>query len=144
MQQKLGKEYHHKLISSFGVLLEYITDLIKPEHSPVWRSIETATPTFKNHVICVKGYEEILQIAGYTVKKGTSLMFPGDVQEPDQAKLCVLAAELLMAKLEVEQMKNAVLQQGQQWEIRSNQSLSSCNHYNTEFHSAQKIEGKVL
>ena len=59
----------------------------------------------------MKGYEEILQIAGYTEKVGTSLQFPEDVHEPDKAKLSILAAELLMAKLEVEQMNSAAEQQ---------------------------------
>ena len=56
----------------------------------------------------MKGHEEIIQIIGYTENKGTALCFPDSVQEPDKARLCVLAAELLMAKLEVmEEMKNA-------------------------------------
>ena len=50
----------------------------------------------------MKGYESILQIAGY--KEDSSME---DVLEPDKGKLSVLAAELLMAKLEVEQMNNA-------------------------------------
>ena len=54
----------------------------------------------------MKGYEEILQTAGYTEKEDNSLGFPDHVQEPDKAKVSVLAAELLMAKLEVEQMNS--------------------------------------
>ena len=92
------------MTSSFDVLLKYIIDLIKPECPPLWRSIETADPSFQNHVACMKGYEVILQKAGYTVKVGTSLQFPDAVQDPDKAKLSVLAAELLMSRVEVEQM----------------------------------------
>ena len=110
------------MISSFTVLLEYVTDLLKPERPPLWRSIETADPIFKSHIACMKGYEDILRTAGYTEKKETFLQFPDTIQEPNKAKLSVLAAELLMARVEVE-MKNAVPQQRQ--EITSNQSLSS-------------------
>lgn len=60
----------------------------------------------------MKGYEEILQSAGYTVKEGASLRFPEDVQEPDKEKLFVLAAELLIARVEVEQIKCAAVKRG--------------------------------
>ena len=74
----------------------------------------------------MEGYEEILQIAGYTVKKGTLLMFPDSVQEPDKAKLSVLAAELLMAKLDVEQMKRAAVKQKQE----TTDSVTSAGMFN--------------
>ena len=101
------------VITYLDVLFMYILDLlISDNHRPLrWRIIDTASPFFKSRVACMEGYEEILQIAGYTVKKGTSLMIPEDVLEPDKAKLSILAAELLMAKLEVKQMKSAAVKQ---------------------------------
>ena len=62
----------------------------------------------------MKGYEGILQIAGYTKKEGASLQFPDAIQEPDKAKLSVLAAELLMARVEIEQMNCAAVEQKQE------------------------------
>ena len=56
---------------------------------------------------CMKGYEDILRTAGYTEKDENSLQFPDHVQEPDKTKLYVIAAELLMARLEVDQMNRA-------------------------------------
>ena len=52
----------------------------------------------------MRGYEEILQVAGYTEKEGTYLRFPGSVLESDRTKLHTLANELMMAKQEVERM----------------------------------------
>ena len=49
----------------------------------------------------MKGYESILQIAGYNEDFSME-----DVLELDKKMLSVLAAELLMAKMEVEQMNN--------------------------------------
>ena len=48
--------YHTLMISSFEALHKYVTDLIivKPEHSPMWHSIDTANPTFKDRVACMK------------------------------------------------------------------------------------------
>ena len=40
----------------------------------------------------------------YTVETAEAMEFPPGVNEPDKSKLCMLAAELLMAKLEAEQM----------------------------------------
>ena len=105
--QKLKKEtYYTLMISSFEALHEYVTDLMKPECSPLWHSIDTANHTFKDRVACMKGYEGILKLAGYTEKDGASLRFPDAAQEPDKVKLSTLADELLMVKLEVEQMKD--------------------------------------
>ena len=60
-QEKLGRKDYLKLItSSFDVLLKYAINLMKPECPPLWRSIETANPSFQNHVACMKGYEVIL------------------------------------------------------------------------------------
>ena len=60
----------------------------------------------------MKGYENILEIAGYKEKQDSSLEH---VEIPDKAKLSVLAAELLMAKLELEQMNSTsvAVEQGQ-------------------------------
>lgn len=57
---------------------------------------------------CMKGYEDILRTAGYTERDENSLQFPDHVLEPDKTKLYVIAAELLMARLEVDQMNRAM------------------------------------
>ena len=62
----------------------------------------------------MKGYEDILKTAGYTEKEENSLQFPEYVQEPDKQKLYVIAAELLMARLEVDRMNPASQSQQQQ------------------------------
>ena len=68
----------------------------------------------------MKGYESILQIAGY--KEDSSME---DVLEPDKGELSILAAELLMAKLEVEQMNNAGSA------VQQRQNAATIHHYQT-------------
>ena len=68
---------------------------------------------------CMRGYEDILKTAGYTEKKEDSLQFPESIQEPDKQKLYVIAAELLMARLEVDRMNPASQSQQQQAESSS-------------------------
>ena len=82
-------------------------DLLIRERPLKWYSIDTANPFFQNRVARMKGHDEILKIAGYTEKDGTCLQFPKHIREPDKAKVSILAAELLMAKLEVEQINSA-------------------------------------
>ena len=81
----------------------------------------------------MKGYEEILQTAGYTEKEDNSLSFPDHVQEPDKAKVSVLAAELLMAKLEVEQMNSLSSQ-----DTSPTSMLRSVGAFKSPFHQSQK------
>ena len=52
----------------------------------------------------MKGHEDILRLMGYTELGGNSLQFPECVIEPEKSKLYIMAAELLMAKIEVEQL----------------------------------------
>jgi hypothetical protein len=54
----------------------------------------------------MKGHEDILRLIGYTELGENSLQFPEYVLEPEKPKLYVMAAELLMAKLEVEQLSD--------------------------------------
>ena len=105
-QEFQNVEYLDVMVSSFNSLLLCTTLLIKPQRHHRWRYISTVKDFFKT-IARMKGHEEIIQIIGYTENKGTALCFPNSVQEPDKARLCVLAAELLMAKLEVEEVKNA-------------------------------------
>ena len=98
---------------SLDRLLRYTINLVIPKRPIKWRSINTTNTAFKDHIACMKGYEEILQIAGYTEKEGTSIEFPEHIQEPDKTKLSILAAELLMAKLEVEQIYSVRVEQTQ-------------------------------
>ena len=95
------------MTSAYDLLLKFVINLLKPNRPPVWRSIKTNNTAFKARVACMKGYEDILRTAGYTEKDENSLQFPDHVQEPDKTKLYVIAAELLMARLEVDQMNRA-------------------------------------
>ena len=106
--QKLQGAGHLSVMTlSLDGLLKYTINLIIPKRPSNWRSINTANTFFKNHnVAYMKGHEKILRTAGYSEKEGFSLKFPDTVQEPDQAQLSILAAELLMARLEVEQMSS--------------------------------------
>ena len=90
-------------------LLKYTINLIIPKRPTKWRCINTANTAFRSLVAGMKGYEEILQTAGYTEKEGTHIEFPEHIQEPDKIKLTILAAELLMAKLEVEWMNSVAV-----------------------------------
>jgi hypothetical protein len=95
------------MITSYDLLLKLVTNLIKPERP---------NPSFKE-VPLMKGYENILQITGY--KEDSSM---DDVLEPDKRKLSVLAAELLMAKLEIDQMNSSAAEQTQSRDASQNTS----------------------
>ena len=110
------------MTSAYDLLLKFVINLLKPNRPSVWRSIKTNTPAFLARVACMRGYEDILKTAGYTEKDENSLQFPDSVQEPDKTKLYVIAAELLMARLEVEQMNSATQQQ--QWQQQEQQGDS--------------------
>ena len=92
------------MISAFDLLLKFSINLLKPNRPQVWRSIRTDNAAFRARVACMKGHEEILRQIGYTELREKTLQFPEYVLEPDKPKLCVVAAELLIAKLEVEQL----------------------------------------
>ena len=92
------------MISAFDLLLKFAINLLKPNRPQVWRSIRTDNAAFRARVACMKGHEEILRQMGYTDLREKTLQFPEHVLEPDKPKLYVVAAELLMAKLEVEQL----------------------------------------
>ena len=70
----------------------------------MWRSIKTNNTAFRARVACMKGHEDILRLMGYTELGENSLQFPEYVLEPEKPKLYIMAAELLMARLEVEQL----------------------------------------
>jgi hypothetical protein len=103
------------MITSYDLLLKLVTNLIKPERP---------NPSFKE-VLLMKGYKNILQIIGY--KEDSSM---DDVLEPDKRKLSVLAAELLMAKLEIDQMNSngSAVQQGQDATIHRQTASSVTGH----------------
>ena len=98
------------MTSAYDLLLKFVINLLKPNRPAVWRSIKTDNTSFKARVACMKGYDDILRTAGYTEKGENLLQFPDSVTEPNKDKLYVIAAELLMARLEVDQM-NAATQQ---------------------------------
>ena len=62
----------------------------------------------------MKGYEDILRMVGYLKKEENSLQFPESIQEPNKQKLYIMAAELLMARLEVDRMNQLSQVQQQQ------------------------------
>ena len=99
------------MTSAYDLLLKYVINLLKEKRPQVWRSIKTNNTAFKARVACMKGAEEILRNAGYTEARENSMCFPDSVEEPDKERLSVIAAELLMAKLEVEQLKASPQQQ---------------------------------
>ena len=70
----------------------------------MWRSIKTDNTAFRTRVACMRGHEDILRLMGYTELGENSLQFPEYVLEPGKPKLYIMAAELLMAKIEVEQL----------------------------------------
>ena len=102
------------MTTSYDLLLKVVTNLIKPEKS---------NPSFKDTtgIPLMKGYEDILQIAGYKGKEDSSMEY---VQEPDKIKLSLLAAELLMAKLEIEQMNSTSAAVELKQDATSHQSAS--------------------
>ena len=114
------------MTSAYDLLLKFVINLLKPNRPPVWRSIKTNNTAFRARVACMRGYEDILKTAGYTEKKEDSLQFPENVQEPDKQKLYVIAAELLMARLEVDRMNPA--SRSQQFEGSPHQSSPSNQH----------------
>lgn len=119
--QEQGKaDYLTSMTSAYDLLLKFVINLLKPNRPPVWRSIKTNNTAFRARVACMRGYEDILKTAGYTEKKEDSLQFPESIQEPDKQKLYVIAAELLMARLEVDRMNPA--SQSQQPQVESSSS----------------------
>ena len=91
---------------SLDGLLKYTINLIIPKRPTKWHCINIANTALRSLVAGMMGCEEILQTAGYTEKEGTHIEFPEHIQEPDKTKLTILAAELLMAKLQVERMSS--------------------------------------
>ena len=100
------------MTSAFDLLLKFVINLLKPNRPPVWRSIKTDNTAFRARVACMKGHKDILRQMGYTESEQNSLQFPEYVLEPDKPKLYIIAAELLMAKLEVEQLSQQQPSQG--------------------------------
>ena len=92
------------MTSAYDLLLKYVINLMKPKRPQVWRSIKTNNTAFKARVACMEGAKDILERVGYSVVTDTAMQFPEDVVEPDRSRLEAIAAELLMAKLEVDEM----------------------------------------
>ena len=87
--------------SVFDYLLKYAINLLKPNRPLGWRSIKTSKPSFLTSVGCMKGASDILKEMGYSVETSNSLEFPKGQTLPNKSKLYILAAELLMCKLEM-------------------------------------------
>ena len=94
------------LITAFDLLLKYATNLLKPKLPSLWRTVPVTSSTFKARVDCMKGARDILKQIGYSVETENALKFPEEQVEPDRDKLAEIAAEILMAKVEIEEMVN--------------------------------------
>ena len=93
------------MTSAYDLLLKYVINLLKPKRPQVWRSIKTNNTAFRARVDCMEGSRDMKAI-GYSEVTQTSMQFPEDVEEQDHERLRTFAVELLMAKLEVEQMND--------------------------------------
>ncbi len=93
------------MAGAYDILLKYAVNLMKTNRPRSWRSIKTTTRFFQTRVACMKGALDVLKAMGYTIETGSSIEFPPEVVLPDPERLSKVAAEILMAKLEVEKMK---------------------------------------
>ena len=91
------------MTSAYDLLLKYVINLMKPRRPQVWRSIKTNNTAFKARVSCMEGAKDILKSVGYSVVTETAMQFPDSTNEPNRTLLEAIAAELLMAKLEVDE-----------------------------------------
>ena len=91
------------MTSAYHLLLKYVINLMKPRRPQDWRSIKTNSTEFRSHVSCMKGAKEILRTVGYSVVTETAMQFPEHITEPNRSLLDAIAAELLMAKVEVDE-----------------------------------------
>ena len=101
-QVKGNEDYLTMMTSAYDLLLKYAVNLLKKKRPQVWRSIKTNNTAFKARVACMEGAYDILNEIGYSQKLENSIQFPQGAASPDMARLCLIAPELLMAKLEVE------------------------------------------
>ena len=91
------------MTSAYDLLLKYVINLMKPRRPQVWRSIKTNNTAFRARVSCMEGAKEILRTVGYSIVTETAMQFPEHITEPNRTLLEAIAAELLMAKLEVDE-----------------------------------------
>ena len=92
------------IAGSCDYLLKHAIDLLKTSRWPRgWRTIKTNKHKFHVHVTDgMIGARDILEKMGYSETLPTAIKFPDHVKEPDREKLRVIAAELLMGKLEAQ------------------------------------------
>ena len=92
------------IAGSCDYLLKHAIDLLKTSRWPRgWRTIKTNKHIFHVHVTDgMIGARDILEKMGYSETLPTTIKFPDHVNEPDREKLRVIAAELLMGKLEAQ------------------------------------------
>ena len=116
------------IAQAFDLLLKYVINLLKHKRPQVWRSIKTTNSHFCARVDCMVGARQILEKIGYSDMQTdpTAMQFPDHVKEPDKNKLHVIAAELLMAKLEAELMhRRRMNHQTSEPEVSINRQLSN-------------------
>lgn len=102
------QNYPSMIAQACDLLLKYVINLLKPRRPQVWRSIKTTNSHFCARVDCMVGARDILIQIGYSETQSPSAMqFPEHVKEPNKEKLHIIAAELLMAKLEAESLANS-------------------------------------
>jgi hypothetical protein len=98
------RDYLEVIAGSCDHLLNYAIDLLKTSKWPrVWRTIKTNKHKFHVHVTDgMIGARDILEKMGYSETLPTAIKFPDHAKEPDREKVRVIAAELLMGKLEAQ------------------------------------------
>ena len=92
------------LVTAFDLLLRYTTNLLKPKLPALWRTIPVTSGTFKARVDCMKGARDILKLIGYANQTETAVKFADEQHEPNRDKLVEIAAEILLAKVETEEL----------------------------------------
>ncbi|KAL5466679.1 hypothetical protein EMCRGX_G030823 [Ephydatia muelleri] len=92
------------LVTAFDLLLRYTTNLLKPKLPALWRTIPVTSGTFKARVDCMKGARDILKLIGYANQTETAVKFADEQLEPNRDKLVEIAAEILLAKVETEEL----------------------------------------
>ena len=107
LEQNQHKNNHLGMMATaYDLLLKYVMNLIRPKRPQAWRSINITNKAFAS-INYMEGGRDILRMIGYSEVTQTSMEFPEDVEEPERERLIIIAAELLMANLEVEQLNAA-------------------------------------
>jgi len=78
--------------------------MIKPNRPVFWRTVKFTSSLVKTYLENVTGSYDVLIQMGYTKKVPDGLSFPEDILHPDTGKVKILAADLFLAKYEVDEL----------------------------------------